>query len=386
MNSEDVPFHQTSFGEEEIFEIVHTMHSGWLTAGPKTKHFEEVFADYIGCKHAIGLNSCTAGLHLSLISSGISSDDEVITSPMTFAATANVIVHQKAKPVFVDINPDTLTLNCSEIESKINGKTKAIMPVHYGGHPCDMDPIMEISQKHNLLVIEDAAHALETKYHGKKVGNIGHLTSFSFYATKNITTGEGGMLTTNDDGLAEKIRVLRLHGLSKDAWKRKGNDGFQHYEVIIPGYKYNMYDIQASLGIHQIKKVDFFYKRRKEIVNKYNEAFGGVAEIQLLNTRPDVKNAHHLYVIAVKTEMLKASRDIIINEIQKRGVGVAVHFRALHLHSFYRERFNFKEGMFPQAEYFSDRIISLPLYPKMTDENVSKVIETVLEVMHSFRQ
>jgi dTDP-4-amino-4,6-dideoxygalactose transaminase len=238
---------------------------------------------------------------------------------MTFAATANVIVHQRAKPVFVDVDPGTLTLNCSEIESKINVKTKAIMPVHYGGHPCDMDPIMELAQKHNLTIIEDAAHALESKYRGKKVGNIGHLTSFSFYATKNITTGEGGMLTTNDDSLAEKIRILRLHGLSKDAWERDGKDGFQHYEIIIPGYKYNMYDMQASLGIHQIKKVDAFLNRREQIVKKYDEAFDGVDEIQLLNTRPDVQNAHHLYIIVVKTENLKASRDVIINEIQKKG-------------------------------------------------------------------
>ena len=386
MNSESVPFHQPSFGEEEISEMVQTLLSGWLTAGPKTRHFEKVFADYIGCKHAIGLNSCTAGLHLSLISSGISSGDEVITSPMTFAATANVIVHQRAKPIFVDVDPGTLTLNYSEIESKINVKTKAIIPVHYGGHPCDMDPIMELAQKYNLTIIEDAAHALESKYRGKKVGNIGHLTSFSFYATKNITTGEGGMLTTNDDSLAEKIRILRLHGLSKDAWKRDGKDGFQHYEIIVPGYKYNMYDMQASLGIHQLKKVGAFLNRREQIVKKYDEAFDDVDEIQLLNTRPDVQNAHHLYIIVVKTENLKASRDVIINEVQKRGVGVAVHFRALHLHPFYRQRFKCKEGMFPQAEYYSDRIISLPLYPKMTDDNVSKVIETVLGVMHSFRQ
>ena len=386
MNSENVPFHQPSLGEEEISEVVQTLRSGWLTAGPKTRNFEKDFADYIGCKHAIGLNSCTAGLHLSLISSGISSGDEVITTPMTFAATANVIVLQRAKPVFVDVDPGTLTLNCSEIESKINSKTKAIMPVHYGGHPCDMDPIMELSQKHDLTIIEDAAHALESKYRGKKIGNLGNLTSFSFYATKNITTGEGGMLTTNDDRLAEKIRILRLHGLSRDAWKRYGKEGFQLYEIVLPGYKYNMYDIQASLGIHQLKKVDTFLNRREQIVKKYDKAFCDVAEIQLLNTKPDVKNAHHLYIIVVKTENLKASRDVIIDEIQKRGVGVAIHFRALHLHPFYRQHLDCKEGMFPQAEYYSDRIISLPIYPKMTDENVSKVIETVLEVMHSFRQ
>ena len=386
MASELLPFHQASIGEAEIKEIIQTLNSGWLTTGPKTRLFEKTFADYIGCKHAIGLNSCTAGLHLSVVVSGISSGNEVITSPVTFPATTNVIVHQNAKPVFVDVEPETLNINCSEIESKINNSTKAIMPVHFAGHPCDMDNIMALAQKHNLTVIEDAAHALESKYHGKKIGNIGHFTAFSFYATKNITTGEGGMLTTNDDKLADKLRILSLHGISKNAWKRYDKDGFQHWELLMPGYKYNMFDIQASLGIHQIKKVESFLSRRVQIVKKYNDAFKGIEEIQLLKPESNIKHAHHLYIIVIKTDNLKVSRDEVLREIQKRGIGVAVHFRSLHLQPFFKQHFNYKKGMFPQAEYFSDRVISLPLYPKMTDEDVSRVIETVLDVMHSFRQ
>ena len=386
MTPELLPFHQASIGEEEVKEIIQTLNSGWLTTGQKTRLFEKTFADYIGCKHAIGLNSCTAGLHLSLVVSGVSSGDEVITSPITFPATTNVIVHQNAKPVFVDVEPETLNINCSEIESKINDSTKAILPVHFAGHPCDMDTIISLAQKHNLTVIEDAAHALESKYHGNKIGAIGNFTAFSFYATKNITTGEGGMLTTNDDNYADKLRILSLHGISKNAWKRYGKEGFQHWELLMPGYKYNMFDVQASLGIHQIKKVESFLNRRVQIVKKYNDAFEKTEEIQLLKPESNIKHAHHLYVIVIKTENLKVSRDKVLNEIQKRGIGVAVHFRSLHLQPFFKQHFNYKKGMFPQAEYLSDRVISLPLYPKMTDEDVSRVIETVLGVLHSFRQ
>ena len=386
MTPELLPFHQASIGEEEVKEIIQTLNSGWLTTGQKTRLFEKTFADYIGCKHAIGLNSCTSGLHLSLVVSGVSSGDEVITSPITFPATTNVIVHQNAKPVFVDVEPETLNINSSEIESKINNSTKAILPVHFAGHPCDMDTITSLAQKHNLSVVEDAAHALESKYHGKKIGAIGDFTAFSFYATKNITTGEGGMLTTNDDDYADKLRILSLHGISKNAWKRYGKDGFQHWELLMPGYKYNMFDIQASLGIHQIKKVESFLSRRMQIVKKYNDAFEKTEEIQLLKVESNIKHAHHLYVIVIKTENLKVSRDEVLTEIQKRGIGVAVHFRSLHLQPFFKQHFNYKKGMFPQAEYLSDRVISLPLYPKMTDEDVSRVIETVLSVLHSFRQ
>jgi dTDP-4-amino-4,6-dideoxygalactose transaminase len=250
----DLPFHRSWLEDDEINEVVDTLKSGWMTTGPKTQRFEEAFRDYIGCKHAIALNSCTAGLNISLALQDFEQGDEIITTPMTFPATANVIVLNNFKPVFSDIEKGTLNINPNGIEEKITSRTRAIMPVHYAGHPCEMDSIEAIAEKKGLTIFEDAAHALETKYKGRKIGNMGHATSFSFYANKNITTGEGGMITVNDDALAEKIRVFRLHGLSRDAWKRYGNNGYSHWKLEMPGFKYNMADINAALGIHQIKK------------------------------------------------------------------------------------------------------------------------------------
>ena len=407
-NKKSVQFHQSYIQHGEIKEVVDTLKSGWITTGPRTKRFEEDFKEYIGCKHAIGLNSCTAGLHLSLAALNIGEGDEVITTPITFPATANVIIHQKATPVFVDVKMDTLNIDVSKIEKKITPKTKAIMPVHFAGHPCDMDRIMNIAKRHKLSVIEDAAHAIESEYNGKKIGNIGDFTSFSFYATKNITTGEGGMLTTNNDELAEKARMLSLHGISKDAWKRYlpqnspfkkgGEGGFQHWELFYPGFKYNMFDIQAAIGIHQLKKIEGFLKIRKEYVDMYNEAFENIPEIVPLKTKGRIKHAHHLYVIIIKTEGLKADRDEIMSEIQNNGVGVGVHFRTLHLQPYFQNkspicpplpkggRGGFERGMFPVAEYVSERVISLPLYPKMSVSDVKYVIKVVKEVIEGFRK
>jgi dTDP-4-amino-4,6-dideoxygalactose transaminase len=412
-----IQFHQSYIQQAEIREVVDTLKSGWITTGPRTKRFEEGFRNYIGCRHAIGLNSCTAGLHLSLAALNIGEGDEVITTPITFPATANVIIHQKATPVFVDVEMDTLNIDVSKIEEAITPRTKAIMPVHFAGHPCDMDRIMALAKRHNLYVIEDAAHAIESKYKGKKIGNIGDFTSFSFYATKNITTGEGGMLTTNSDELADKARMLSLHGISRDAWKRylpqnspfvKGAGhpscgwigGFQHWELFYPGFKYNMFDIQAAIGIHQLKRIEGFLKRRKKYVDMYNEAFKDIPEIAPLKTKGKIRHAHHLYVIIVKTEELKADRDRIINEIQKNGIGVGVHFRALHLQPYYQNTFNppqppfskggkkggFERGMFPVAEYVSDRVISLPLYPKMKVSDVKYVIKVVKDIIMKCRK
>ena len=282
-SNDSTPLHQPWLGEAEEREVLDTLRSGWLTTGPKTREFERSFADYIGCKNALGLNSCTAGLHLALVCLDIGPGDEIITTPITFAATANVIVHQRAKPVFVDVDPGTLNIDADRIEGHISDKTKAILPVHLFGHPCEMETILRIAKKHHLAVVEDAAHAIETQYHGKKVGNIGDFTSFSFYASKNITTGEGGMLTTNRDDLAEKSRILSLHGISADAWKRHGGGEYVHYDVVSPGYKYNMFDVQAALGIHQLRKIEEFWQRRKGLVAIYNEAFQGVPEIRLLS-------------------------------------------------------------------------------------------------------
>jgi len=380
-------FNRYWLGKEEEREVIDTLRSGWITKGPKTKKFEELFANYCKVKYAIGVNSCTAGLHLALISLGIGKDDEVITTPITFPATANTIIHTGATPVFVDVEPDTLNIATDKIEEAITEKTKAIMPVHFAGQPCKMNEIAKIARKYKLAVIEDAAHAIESVYKGKKIGSISDFTSFSFYATKNITTGEGGMLVTNNKNLAEKARILSLHGISKDAWKRYGNKGYAHWETFYPGYKYNMFDIQAALGIPQLKKIEKFWKRRKEIVKMYNDAFQNIEEILIIGKeiKNDCKSAYHLYPIIIRTEKLKTNRDIFMNTIQKEGIGLGVHFRALHLQEYFKQQ-GYHRGMFLNAEYASDRLISLPLYPRMKDSEVKKVIRVVKKTLNSFKK
>jgi dTDP-4-amino-4,6-dideoxygalactose transaminase len=366
-------------GRAEEREILATLRSGWLTTGPKTREFEQCFAEYVGCRHAIGLNSCTAALHVGLVSLGIGPGDEVITTPITFAASANVIVHQGAKPVFVDVDPETLNIDVALIEDSISERTKAIMPVHLFGHPCEIGTILRLAQRHRLPVIEDAAHAIGAEMGGKKVGTIGDLTAFSFYPTKNITTGEGGMITTSRKDLAERIRALSNHGITANTWQRHSGESTVHWDVIYPGYNYSMFDIQAALGIHQLKRIEEFWQRRRSLVGIYNEAFREVPEIQIISEKGDVKSAYHLYVIVVKTEMLTINRDAILHALRSAGIGVGVHFRALHLMSFYSKNFGFRLGDFPKAEYASERVISLPLYPRMEEKDAGLVIKTVKE-------
>lgn len=384
MRTEFLPFHRPLIGIEEIEEVVDTLRSGWITTASKTRQFEEGFERYIGCKYAIGLNSCTAGIHLGLVANGIKQGDEVITTPFTFAATANVIEHLGARSVFVDIRRDNLNIDESKIEEKINPMTKAIIPVHFAGHPCEMDKIKDIADRHNLIIIEDAAHAIEARYKGQKVGNISDITSFSFYATKNITTGEGGMVTTNNDKTAELLRMLRLHGISKDAWKRYGMEGYQHWDTIYPGYKYNMFDIQAAIGIHQLKKIERFWNRRKEIFHMYDEQFSQLDEITLLSMSNEIRHALHLYVIMLNLEGLKATRDEIMNEIQRMKVGVGVHFRSLHIHPYYRDKYGYKGDDLPVANNASQRVISLPLYPGMSNDDVNYVSHVVCSVIRRY--
>lgn len=374
-----VPFYRLELSEEEINEVNDTLRSGWIGTGPKTKKFEEEFRKFIGSEFALAISSCTAGLHLSLLIYGIKSGDEVITSPLTFSATANVIVHTGAKPVFVDVDRETGNISPSQIESAITDRTKAVIPVHLYGMPCDMDRIMEIAKKYSLKVIEDAAHAIGAVYKGEKIGKIGDATSFSFYATKNITTGEGGMLTTNDVNLAERAKIMRLHGLSRDAWKRYIESTNEHYEVLLPGFKYNLTDIQASIGINQLRRFENIQKRREEIWKRYDEEFSCIDEIQLLNSIPPDGSYHsrHLYTILLKSEKLRIGRDEFIKELNENGVGTGIHFIALHLHSFYREVYGYRKGMFPNAEFISDRTISLPFFPYMKDEEVEYVIKVV---------
>lgn len=372
-----LPFALPLIEKEECEEVIKTLNSGWITTGPQAQRFEEKFKEYIGVRHAMAVNSCTAGLHLGLAALGIKAGDEVITSPFTFCSTAHVIVHLNATPIFADIEIDTRNIDPSEILKKITPRTKAILPVHYAGHPCEMEKIQQIAREYNLKIIEDAAHAVAAEYRGKKVGCLGDIASFSFYATKNLTTGEGGMVATNDDELAERIRLLSLHGISRDAWQRYERGGSWYYEVLYPGFKYNMSDIQAALGLHQLAKLERFQRIREKYAQIYNEAFADIPEIEIPSARNYIKHAWHLYTILIKPEKLTIDRNKFIELLQAENIGTSVHFIPLHLQPFYRDSLGYKQGDFPKTEYIYDRIISLPLYPKMTEEDVTDVIRAV---------
>ena len=377
MKKQFLPYYQPLIGEDEVKEVVDTLESGWLTMGPKTIEFEKLIAEYTGVKHAIAVNSCTAALHLSLIALGIGRSDEVITTPYTFASTGNVIVHIGARPIFVDIKRDTYNIDTEKIKEAITPKTKAIIPVHYAGQPCDMKAIMEIAEDYNLFVVEDAAHAIGAEYENKKIGTFSTTTCFSFYATKNMTTGEGGAITTNDDELGDKLRVLRLHGISKDAWKRYSEKGNWYYEIEDCGWKYNMTDMQAALGMHQIKKLDKFVEVRRRYTEIYNSELKKVDEIITPYEKSNVKHVYHLYPILLKGY----NRNDFIEKMYKQGIGCSVHFIPLHLHPFYKETFGFKEGDFPNAEWAYKREVSLPLYPKMKEGDLKYVIENIDNVL-----
>lgn len=372
--------------EEEICEVVDTLRSGWIGTGPKVKKFERMFAEYIGAKHAVALSSCTAGLELALEVVGVGPGDEVITTPLTFSATANVIVHRGAKPIFADVELPSMNIDPNEIERRITPRTKAIIPVHFAGRPCRMDEIMDIARRHGLFVIEDAAHAIEAWYKGRKIGTIGDITCFSFYATKNLTTAEGGMITTEDEGWAEEIRIKSLHGISKDAWRRYTEEGFQPYDTLYAGYKFNMTDIQASLGIHQLKRIEENLRIRERIWRRYNEAFADLPEIITPAEEEGIRHARHLYTILLDLDRLKVDRNRFIELLKAENIGAGVHYIALHLHSFYRKSFGYKRGDFPNAEYVSDRTVSLPLSPRMTDQDVEDVIRAVRKVVENVRR
>jgi dTDP-4-amino-4,6-dideoxygalactose transaminase len=374
-------FGSPAIEEEEIEEVVATIRSGWLGTGPKVARFESMFRHYSGARYAMALNSCTAGLHLSMIVAGIKPGDEVITTPMTFCATANTILHAGAEPVFVDVNRRTMNLEPNLIERAITPRTRAIVPVHLAGRPCDMDAIMDIARRHDLVVIEDAAHCIEGVHHGKKVGNIGDITCFSFYVTKNLVTGEGGMVTTNHEEWADKIKMYALHGMSKDAWKRYSDEGFKHYEVVFPGFKYNMTDIQAALGIHQLKRIDKYLKKREEIWRRYDQAFADLPVLSPAPPEPDTAHARHLYTLLLDVDKIRKTRDEVQQRLYEMNIGTGIHFRALHLHDYYRRRFGFKKGDFPNAEFISDRTISLPLSAKLNSGDVEDVISAVSYVL-----
>jgi dTDP-4-amino-4,6-dideoxygalactose transaminase len=365
--------------EEEYSEVLDTLKSEWITTGPKTKRFEQDFASFIGVSEAVALNSCTAGLHVALSILGMGPGDEVITTPMTFCSSVNVIEHVGATPVLVDVEPDTLNIDPHTIAARLSPRTRCILPVHYTGHPCEMDMILDIASSHGLSVVEDAAHALPASYHGRRIGTLGDLTAFSFYATKNITTGEGGMLTGRPE-LLEKARVQSLHGMSRDAWNRYGKGGSWYYEVVAPGFKYNMTDIQASLGLQQLKKLPAFQERRRHVVRRYTDAFSNHEYYEPPKERPGVESAWHLYVLRLNLETLRIGRDQFVEELAERNIGTSVHFIPVHVHPYYRDKYGFKASDFPVAYANYQRILSLPLHPRLSDEDVDDVIEAVVDV------
>lgn len=369
---------------EDITEVLDSLRSGWISTGDKVSRFEKKFREYIGSKHALAVNSCTAGLHLAMLVSGVKPGEEVITSPMTFAATANVIHHVNAKPIFVDCFVDSMTIDPGQIEEKITKKTKAIIPIHFAGRPADMDPILAIARKHNLIVIEDAAHAIESEYRGRKVGTIGDLACFSFYVTKNVVTGEGGMITTDDDEYALKIQQYALHGLSKGAWKRYYDKEFRHYEVVVPGYKYNMMDIQAALGLHQLARVEENLKRREEIRAYYDKQFSDLPVIIPHSPQENTRHARHLYTLLVDLKHLRVNRDTIQSALFHENIGTGIHYVSLHLHPFYKQTYGFKADDFPNAKFISERTISIPFSTKLKDRDVNDVVKAVRKVILHF--
>lgn len=387
VRSKFLVFGAPRFFQEELKEMLETLRSGWWGTGPKVQQFEQDFSKFTKTNHSVAVNSATAAMHLGLDVLGIGPGDEVITTPLTFVSTANVILHTGAKVVFADTDKNTGNIDPKEIEKKVTKKTKAIIPVHLHGRPCDLDEIQKIADKHKLYVFEDAAHATEGWYKGKKIGSISDMTAFSFYVTKNVATGEGGMLTTNNKDWADKVRVRRLHGISKDAWKRYSSEGYQPYEAVYPGYKYNMMDLQASLGIHQLKRAKANLKIRNKYWQMYSSAFKKIDGV--LPPADDEKNivhARHLYAINVELEKLKINRNQFVDALKAENIGAGVHFTALHLHHYYRKTFGFKKGDYPNAEWIGDRTISLPFYPHMSVKDVTDTIKAVEKIVKYYRK
>lgn len=385
MREEFLPFSPPCVGEEEINEVIDTLRSVWISTGPKTQRFAKEFSAYVQAEAALPLNSCTAALHTALVAAGIGSGDEVVTTPMTFAATANVIEHVRARPVLVDVQADTLNLDPKNLGKAISEKTKAILPVHYAGHPVELDEIIAIAKQYKLLIIEDAAHALPAKYRNHPVGSFGHPTAFSFYATKNLTTAEGGMLTGPAEFI-DRARVIALHGMNRDAWKRYGKDGSWYYEIVFPGFKYNMTDIQAAMGLVQLRRLADFQARRREIVARYQRAFSQIESLECPTERPYAESAWHLYVLRLRLEMLRVSRDRFVEELRARKIGASVHFIPLHMHPYYRDKYGYRAEDFPVAYANYQRLLSLPLHPGLSDADVEDVIEAVHDVVKTFKK
>jgi dTDP-4-amino-4,6-dideoxygalactose transaminase len=384
----EVPFGQPYVLQDEIDEVVATLRSGWLTSGPRAKLFEEEFRAYTGAKHALAVNSCTAALQLTLLAAGIGAGAEVITTPLTFVATANAIEHTGATPIFADVDPVTHTLSAERVAEKVGPRTKAVLPVHLRGVPADLAAISAAIDPARIAIVSDAAHAIESWYHGAHVATHGLAAAFSFQATKTVTTGDGGMITTADDQLARRVRMLRAHGLDKDTWQRHGDTRGSEYELVVPGFKYGLSDLAAAVGIHQLRRVERNLQVRQAIAARYHEAFGEVAELELVTPPPPAdgnRDARYLYPILLRDERLRIDRDQFAAALRERGIGCGVHYRAVHLQAFYRTSYGYQPGDFPVAEDIAARNISLPLSPAMTDADVDKVITAVLAITASAR-
>lgn len=373
-----VPFARPAIGQDEIDEVLATLRSGWLTTGPRVRLFEQRFAEYTGAPHAVALNSCTAALHLALVAAGIGPGDEVITTPLTFCATANTIVQVGATPVFADIDPVTWNLSPAAAAAAITPRTRAILPVHYAGRPVDVRAFRALADHHHLTLIEDAAHCAEGLAHGQRIGTTADYTCFSFYATKNLTTGEGGMLTTTAGAsTVERIRVMALHGMSRDAWARYEGRGVVEYDVVAPGFKYNMMDLQAALGLHQLRRLEANLTRRETVWDVYDRGLNDLPLVRPAPVEAQSRHARHLYSVLVDPRWCGMDRAALASALAERGVATSVHFKALHLHSYYAERFGLRRGQFPHAEYVSDTTLSLPLSAAMTTADAGWVVDAV---------
>jgi dTDP-4-amino-4,6-dideoxygalactose transaminase len=381
-----IPFHVADVGEEEAKAASEVIRTGWLTMGPKTIEFEQSFASYVGAKHAIGVSSCTAALHLALDAIGLKQGDEVLVPTTTFTSTAEVVCYFKAKPVLVDVDPVSLCMDSADAERRITAQTRAVIPVHYAGQPCDMEAIQNMANRRGLRVIEDAAHSLPASYHGVRVGAISELTAFSFYATKTLTTGEGGMVTTDNDDLATRMRMMRLHGIGRDAWKRYSAAGSWFYEVLDTGFKYNLTDIQSAIGIVQLGKCDHMRDTRVKVAQRYSAAFAPERALQVPTVNDGCESAWHLYVLRLNLEELSITRSEMIEKLKALGIGTSVHFIPLHMHPYYKNAYGYREEDFPVASQQYKRYLSLPIFPGMTESQIDYVIENVLEIIRSAAQ
>lgn len=386
VRTEFLPFARPSIGEREIESVVETLKSGWLTVGPRTREFEGAVAAYVGVERAAAVHSCTAGLHLAMILLGVGGGDEVILPALNFAAAPNMVVHLGAEPVLVDVDPETLNVDAEIVSAAATGRTKLVIPLHFAGRPCPVGDILEAAEAGGYKVLGDGAHAFGADIGGRRVGSMAHATSFSFYVTKGITTGEGGIVTSPDPSMAERIGRLSLHGMSSDAWKRYTARGPWYYEILEAGYKYNMNDIQAALGLSQLERADEFRDERARIARAYGAALEGRDDIELPPDFDAGRHAWHLYPVQVVTDALTIDRDAFIRCLREEGIGVSVHFIPLHYHPFYRGRLDYEVGSFPATEAYFSRAVSLPIYPSMSDEDVADVVRAITKLLSYYKR